>query len=137
MLIHGKLVADVLSREGQINDHRFATVLFVRVRKGDNEVNDSNYNNNIGDDGNDDGDNELNDSNYNNNIGDDGNDDTDCTGVVDDSKLAVAQRAETTVAKCSLTNFLWACFRIGSHTMPGQRYSQPTPTSLGQGCMHV
>ena len=23
------------------------------------------------------------------------------------------------------------------HTTPGQRYSQPTPTSLGQGCMRV
>ena len=27
-------------------------------------------------------------------------------------------------------------FQIGSHAMPGQRYShQPTPTSLGQGCI--
>ena len=25
---------------------------------------------------------------------------------------------------------------IGSHTVPGQ-HSQPTPTSLGQGCVHV
>ena len=32
---------------------------------------------------------------------------------------------------------VWAHFRIGSHTMPGQRHSQPTPTSLGPGCMHV
>ena len=49
----------------------------------------------------------------------------------------VAQRAETTVAECSLTSCVWARFRIGSHTMPGQRHSQPTPTSLGQGCMRV
>ena len=28
-------------------------------------------------------------------------------------------------------------FRIGSHTMPGQRHSEPTRTSLGQGCMRV
>ena len=29
------------------------------------------------------------------------------------------------------------CFLIGSHTIPGQRRIQPTPTSLGQGCMRV
>ena len=40
----------------------------------------------------------------------------------------VAHRAETTVAECFLTSF---------NTMPAQRHSQPTPTSLGQGCMHV
>ena len=28
-------------------------------------------------------------------------------------------------------------FPIGSLTMPGQRHNQPTPTSLGQGCMRV
>ena len=28
-------------------------------------------------------------------------------------------------------------FLIGSHTMPGQRHSQPTPTSSGQRCMGV
>ena len=47
----------------------------------------------------------------------------------------VAQRAETTVAECSLTSCLWDLFLIGSHTMPAQRLSQPTPTSLGQRCM--
>ena len=36
-----------------------------------------------------------------------------------------------------LTSCVWACLRIGSHTMPWQRHSQPTPTSLGQGCMGV
>ena len=36
-------------------------------------------------------------------------------------QFTVAQRAETTV----------------SHTMPGQRHSQPTPTSLGQGSVRV
>ena len=30
-----------------------------------------------------------------------------------------------------------ARFRIGSHTLPGQRHSQLIPTSLGQGCMRV
>ena len=29
----------------------------------------------------------------------------------------MAQRAETTVAECSLTNSVWARFRIGSHTL--------------------
>ena len=48
----------------------------------------------------------------------------------------VAQRAETTVTECSLTSCEWARFLIGSHTMPGQRHSQPTPTSLDQSvCM--
>ena len=54
----------------------------------------------------------------------------------------VAQRAETIIAKSSrlwpnLTSCVWARFRIGSHTMPGQRHSQPTPTALVQGCMRV
>ena len=31
----------------------------------------------------------------------------------------VAQSAEMTVAKCSLTSCVWACFWISSHTMPG------------------
>ena len=44
----------------------------------------------------------------------------------------VAQPAETTVVKCSLVG----CVR-GSHTLPGQPHSQPTPTSMGQGCMCV
>ena len=43
----------------------------------------------------------------------------------------VAQRAETTVVECPLTSCMSARFRIGSHTMPGQRRSQPTPISLG------
>ena len=38
----------------------------------------------------------------------------------------VAQRAETTVAECSLTKCAWARFLIGSHTMPAQ---QPTARS--------
>ena len=49
----------------------------------------------------------------------------------------VAQRAETTVIECSLRSCLWARFLTGSHSMPGQRHSQPTLTSLGQRCMHV
>ena len=49
----------------------------------------------------------------------------------------VARWAQMTVVKCSLTSSVWACFLIGSHTMPWQRRSQPTPTLLGQGCMHV
>ena len=42
----------------------------------------------------------------------------------------MAQRADTTVTECSLTSCVWACFLKGSHTMPGQRHSRPTPTSL-------
>ena len=49
----------------------------------------------------------------------------------------VAQRAETTVTECSLASHVWARFLIGSHTMPGQRHSQPNPTLLGQGCTRV
>ena len=49
----------------------------------------------------------------------------------------VAQRAETTVIECSLTSCVRARFLIGSHTIPAQRQSQPTPTSLGQGYMRV
>ena len=45
----------------------------------------------------------------------------------------VAQRIETTVAECSLTSCVRARFRKASHTMPGQRRSQPTPISLGSG----
>ena len=41
----------------------------------------------------------------------------------------VAQRAEMTVAECSLTSCVWARFWISSHTMPGQQHSQPNPTS--------
>ena len=43
----------------------------------------------------------------------------------------VTQRAETTVIECSLASYVWDCF------MPGQRHSQPTPTSLSQRCMHA
>ena len=49
----------------------------------------------------------------------------------------VAQWAETTVTKCSLMSCVWTCFLISSHTMPGQRDSQPILTSLGQGCVRV
>ena len=42
----------------------------------------------------------------------------------------VAQRAEMTVTECSLASCVWACFLIGSHTMPGQQHSLPTPTSF-------
>ena len=42
-----------------------------------------------------------------------------------------------TAAECSLTSCVWTRFRIGSYTMPGQWHSQPTPTSLGQGCQRV
>ena len=45
----------------------------------------------------------------------------------------MTQRAETTVAELSLTSCVWARFRIGSHPMPAQRHSQPTPTSLVKG----
>ena len=38
---------------------------------------------------------------------------------------AVAQRAERTVAECSLTSCAWARFRVGSHTMRGQRIISP------------
>ena len=41
------------------------------------------------------------------------------------------------MTECSLTSCMWARFLIGSHTMPAQRHSQPTPTSLGQRCMSV
>ena len=38
----------------------------------------------------------------------------------------VVQRAETSLAACSLRSCVWAHFQIGSHTMPGQRHSQLT-----------
>ena len=44
----------------------------------------------------------------------------------------MAQRAETTVTECSMTSSVSARFLIGSHTMPGQRHSRPTPTSLSR-----
>ena len=49
----------------------------------------------------------------------------------------VAQRAQTTLTECSLTCCVRARFPIGSQTMPGQRPSQPTPTSLGPGCVSI
>ena len=55
----------------------------------------------------------------------------------DQDQSTVARRAETTVTECSLTVCVWAHFLIGSHTMPGQRHRQPTPTSLGQRRMRV
>ena len=63
------------------------------------------------------------------------------------NQFTVAQRAKTTVAECSLTPYIlytrslsltscaWSRSRTRSHTVPGQRYSQTTPTSLGQGSM--
>ena len=41
------------------------------------------------------------------------------------------------MAECFLTSCVRARFWTGSHTMPGQRHSQLTPTSLGQGCTCV
>ena len=41
----------------------------------------------------------------------------------------VAQRVKVTLAECSLTGCVSICFQIGSHTIPGQQHSQPTPTS--------
>ena len=52
-------------------------------------------------------------------------------------KSTVAQRAETTVTECSSTSCALARFRRGFHPMPAQRHSQPTPTSLGPGCMRL
>ena len=49
----------------------------------------------------------------------------------------VAHQAEMMVTECSLMSCALARFLIGSHTMPGQKHSQPTPTSLGQRCVHV
>ena len=42
----------------------------------------------------------------------------------------MAQQAETTVAEYTLTSCVWARFKIGSNTMPGQRPSHPTQTSF-------
>ena len=48
----------------------------------------------------------------------------------------MTQRAETTVAECSLTSCVWARFLIGSHTMPGKRHVHVfrcnPPTALWQ-----
>ena len=38
----------------------------------------------------------------------------------------VAHQAKTSVAECSLTSCMWACFQIASHTMPGQQHTQPS-----------
>ena len=50
-------------------------------------------------------------------------------------KPIVAQWAEMTMAKCSLTSCLWTRFKIGSHPISAQWHSQPTPASLDQGCV--
>ena len=42
----------------------------------------------------------------------------------------MVQWAEMALAECCQTS-VWAYFKIGSHTIPGQRCNQPTPTSLG------
>ena len=47
----------------------------------------------------------------------------------------LAQRAQTTVAECSLTKCVWARFRIGSKTMPAQQHSQPTPSLDQHACV--
>ena len=41
------------------------------------------------------------------------------------------------MTECSLTSCVRARFLIGSHIMPGQQHSQPTPASLGQRCVRV
>ena len=48
-----------------------------------------------------------------------------------------AQRAEMAVTECSLPSSMQARFLIDYHALPGQRHSQPTPTSMGHGCMRV
>ena len=49
----------------------------------------------------------------------------------------MAQRAETTWANGQGHVACELYFLIGSNTMPGQGHSQPTPTSLGKGCMRI
>ena len=49
----------------------------------------------------------------------------------------VAQQAETIVVDCSLSSCMCARFVIGSYALPGQQHRQPSPTSLGQGCVQV
>ena len=52
-------------------------------------------------------------------------------------QFKAAQRAEITVADRSLTRSVSELVSlIGFITVPGQ-HSQPTPTSLGQGCLPV
>ena len=45
----------------------------------------------------------------------------------------MAERAEMTVAQCSLMSCMWARFLVGF----AQQYSQPTLISFGEGCVHV
>ena len=40
-----------------------------------------------------------------------------------------------TVTEFALTSCVWTHILKGSHTMPRQRHSQPTPTLLGHRCM--
>ena len=40
-----------------------------------------------------------------------------------EDQSTVAQWVEMTVAECSMTSCMWACFQIGSHAMPVQRHS--------------
>ena len=54
-----------------------------------------------------------------------------CFHSLGQNQFTVAQRAGTTVAECFLTSCVCARFLIGSHATPGQRHSQPAPTSLG------
>ena len=49
----------------------------------------------------------------------------------------LAQRAEMTVAECSLTSCLWARFRIGSHTMPGKRHSTSSHSDFVGSRVHA
>ena len=57
--------------------------------------------------------------------------------VLGQVRSTVAQRAEATIAECSLTSCVSARFPCRfPHAMPGQN-NQPTPTSLGQGCVDV
>ena len=51
--------------------------------------------------------------------------------------LSELRRLLPNVPRQVACELLSGSFRIGSHTMPGQRHSQPTPTSLGQGSMRV
>ena len=44
----------------------------------------------------------------------------------------VAQRAEMTLAKCSLTSCTWARFQWGSHTMLRQWYSRPMTCAVSK-----
>ena len=52
------------------------------------------------------------------------------------SPSTVLQRDKMNVNECSLTSCVWAHSPDRFPPLPGQ-HSQPTLTSLGQGCMHV